>query len=186
MRGSTTCTRAGRPQGQAAPVDGWSGSVAPAARSTTTRENTCAARRGAGRGAGRPDRFTRRTSTSRHGRSSAPAWRSDSQARRSGGLATPTVVAPSNATYEFWLAGPNNERCRSTNASCTLAVCNGRGRFSSSPIAPENRVTVPERESRLALLRQCICAAVSRDTNAPPAQATQTATPPPSTSTPPT
>ena len=180
-RAATTCTRAGRPSGEAAPADGWSGVVRRRRVRRLRRRHLPAAGRRAGRGAGR--QATRTANTDRatwafeapagetHRRRDAVAR--GGRRRRGGGQRRPissgSLARPKPASSTNAVAASGMSRRRATPAQ---------------PLSAENRVVVPAGNLGLASLRRAPPAAGVAGVRMPGRRtATPTATRPPSTST---
>jgi hypothetical protein len=147
------------PDGQAAPADGWVGSVAPGGAFDDYALNTCAA--GGSLIAALGDATIHAAEVDRSTWSfaipqalhltAATLWRSDDT---DGGFGV-------NSTYETWLASPNInepfEECIYTQG------CESRG-DASSPMAESNRVVVPSSRLGSAVYVNASCAgAVGRE-----------------------
>jgi len=139
------------PAGESAPADGWSGSAGPTYDDHAT--NTCAS--GGALIAALGDLTTHATNVDQASWAfSVPAGETMVGATlwRAGDADGGAVV---NATYEYWLAGPNDT---SVFDQCVyVSQCfSGKGN-PSQPLSPENRVMVPASNlgSRLYLNAAC-------------------------------
>ena len=136
-------------------------------------------------GAGKSHGATR---TSRRGRLK-PRRQRASRARRCGARAMPTVAQWSNAAYEFWLAGPSNPNIPTPTMPLIgvkwTPVLSCKGDL-SQPLSTENRVVVPAANLGGHVLRQRLVRRKRRIQLQGRRAATQTATRPSCTCTPPT
>jgi hypothetical protein len=140
------------PSGQSAPVDGWSGSLAPGGAFDDYTINSCAeggalvaALGDATVHAANVDRATWSfTAPPSEKISAATLWRAGDTA---GGEGT-------NATYQFWLAGPE---IKGTFDECIFAqFCHAKG-DPASPFSDANRINVPGQNLGSALLGSASC-----------------------------
>jgi hypothetical protein len=140
------------PDGEAAPVDGWSGAVAPGSAYDVYALNTCAEGGALVAGLGDAtihatgvDRATWTFSPSQSSRlTAATLWRAD------GNPGTYGV----NSTYQAWLAGP--EYVDGFDECIYTQGCMGEGDF-SNPHSPINRVVVPPSNLGGALIFGASC-----------------------------
>jgi hypothetical protein len=140
------------PSGQSAPVDGWSGSLAPGGAFDDYTINSCAeggalvaALGDATVHAANVDRATWSFAASPGEKlSAATLWRAGDTA---GGQGT-------NATYQFWLAGPE---ITGTFDECIFTqFCLAKGDF-ANPLSGANRINVPSQNLGSALLGSASC-----------------------------
>jgi hypothetical protein len=126
------------PAGEAAPVDGWSGTVAPGGAYDDFALNTCA--QGGGLIAALGDQTTHMAGIDRTSwEFSVPTGRTLTAATlwRAGDTAGGSL----KGTYQFWLAAP--VKSQPIDECASGLGCDGRGVI-GTPFAPENRVPVPQ------------------------------------------
>jgi hypothetical protein len=144
------------PDGEIAPVDGWSGSVGAGGAWDSYALNTC------GEGGALVAALGDVTSHLANVDSatqvfSPPSWEHATAATlwRAGDTAGGSIV---NATYQFWLAGPAQTEIFD---ECLYVLgCGGQGDL-SRPLADQNRVTVPSTNLGPSLYATVSCGGVS-------------------------